>query len=121
MITALPGYHSQDRPVPAFVSGSAASKIIDAYMSQWHHRHDPLSEVSDAAEVDAGSEQQATTSALLELLPSKQRAVLLLRVIVGISAWETARAVKSTRCAVRVEQHWTPARLRILLSLGEPV
>ena len=49
---------------------------------------------------------------LLEKLPEKQREILVLRVVVGLSAEETAEAVGSTPGAVRVAQHRALARLR---------
>jgi RNA polymerase sigma-70 factor (ECF subfamily) len=45
--------------------------------------------------------------------------VLVLRVAVGLSAEETARAVRSTAGAVRVTQYRGLTRLRRLLQLGE--
>ena len=44
--------------------------------------------------------------------PEKQREILVLRVVVGLSAEETAEAVGSTPGAVRVAQHRALARLR---------
>ena len=49
---------------------------------------------------------------LLRLLPDKQREILVLRVVVGLSAEETAEAVGSTPGAVRVAQHRALGRLR---------
>jgi RNA polymerase sigma-70 factor (ECF subfamily) len=49
---------------------------------------------------------------LLQVLPAKQREILVLRVVVGLSAEETADAVGSTPGAVRVAQHRALARLR---------
>ena len=49
---------------------------------------------------------------LLRLLPEKQREILVLRVVVGLSAEETAEAVGSTPGAVRVAQHRALGRLR---------
>ena len=51
-------------------------------------------------------------SDLLEILPDKQREILILRVVVGLSAEETAEAVGSTAGAVRVAQHRALARLK---------
>jgi RNA polymerase sigma-70 factor (ECF subfamily) len=51
-------------------------------------------------------------SRLLEQLPEKQREIIVLRVVVGLSAEETAEAVGSTPGAVRVAQHRALARLR---------
>jgi RNA polymerase sigma-70 factor (ECF subfamily) len=51
-------------------------------------------------------------AALLRVLPEKQREIVVLRVVVGLSAEETAEAVGSTPGAVRVAQHRALARLR---------
>ena len=45
-------------------------------------------------------------------LPEKQREILTLRIVVGMSAEETAEAVGSTPGAVRVAQHRALARLK---------
>ena len=50
--------------------------------------------------------------ALLGILPEKQREVLVLRLIVGMSAEETAQAIGSTAGAVRVAQHRALAKLK---------
>jgi RNA polymerase sigma-70 factor (ECF subfamily) len=49
---------------------------------------------------------------LLEILPAKQREILILRVVVGLSAEETATVVGSTTGAVRVAQHRALSRLK---------
>lgn len=51
-------------------------------------------------------------NALLQVLPEKQREILILRVVVGLSAEETAEAVGSTAGAVRVAQHRALAKLK---------
>ncbi|HEY0808031.1 MAG TPA: sigma-70 family RNA polymerase sigma factor, partial [Pseudonocardiaceae bacterium] len=83
----------------------------------------PVAEVPDEPEIEAGPEQRAmrdemTTrmAALLQVLPAKQREILVLRVVVGLSAEETADAVGSTPGAVRVAQHRALARLRLTAS-----
>lgn len=48
---------------------------------------------------------------LLHMLPDKQREILVLRIVVGLSAEETAEAVGSTPGAVRVVQHRALNRL----------
>lgn len=53
---------------------------------------------------------------LLDTLPDKQREILVLRVVVGLSARETADAVGSTVGAVRVAQHRALSRLRKVLA-----
>ncbi len=55
----------------------------------------------------------------LAILPEKQREILILRVVVGMSAEETAEAVGSTAGAVRVAQHRALARLKAeIISTG---
>jgi RNA polymerase sigma-70 factor (ECF subfamily) len=56
---------------------------------------------------------------LLRTLPAKQREILVLRVMVGMSAEETAVMVGSTPGAVRVSQHRALARLRVAAVHGE--
>jgi RNA polymerase sigma-70 factor (ECF subfamily) len=70
-------------------------------------------------ESEDGPEQRALRvelseqmSRLLDQLPEKQREIIVLRVVVGLSAEETADAVGSTPGAVRVAQHRALARLR---------
>lgn len=53
---------------------------------------------------------------LLDTLPEKQREILRLRIVVGLSAEETAEAVGSTPGAVRVAQHRALGRLRGVLA-----
>lgn len=53
---------------------------------------------------------------LLEAVSDKQREILHLRVVVGLSVEETAEAVGSTPGAVRVAQHRALNRLRDLLT-----
>jgi RNA polymerase sigma-70 factor (ECF subfamily) len=70
-------------------------------------------EVSDGPEQRAlRIELSSEMGKLLETLPEKQREILVLRVVVGLSAEETAEAVGSTPGAVRVAQHRALARLR---------
>jgi RNA polymerase sigma-70 factor (ECF subfamily) len=57
-------------------------------------------------------------SRLLGVLPDKQREILILRVVNGLSAEETAEAVGSTPGAVRVAQHRALARLRKAIAEG---
>jgi RNA polymerase sigma-70 factor (ECF subfamily) len=128
VLTALPSYRDQGRPFLAFVYGIAAHKVADAHRSAARNRSEPVPEVPDAPETEAGPEQRAMQgelsdrmAVLLRVLPEKQREILLLRVVVGLSAEETAEAVGSTPGAVRVAQHRALARLRKSLAAEEVV
>lgn len=118
-ITALPRYRDQGRPFLAFVYGIAAHKVADAHRAAGRNKSDPMDVVPERFSGEAGpeqlaieSEQSARMNALLQILPDKQREILILRVVVGMSAEETADAVGSTAGAVRVAQHRALARLK---------
>lgn len=118
-ITALPRYKEQGRPFLSFVYGIAAHKVADAHRAAARNRSDPTDVLPERLDASAGPEQlaiDAESSArmkqLLSVLPEKQREILILRVIVGMSAEETAEAVGSTAGAVRVAQHRALARLK---------
>jgi RNA polymerase sigma-70 factor (ECF subfamily) len=128
VLTALPGYRDQGRPFLAFVYGIAAHKVADAHRAAGRNRSEPVADVPDGPETEAGPEQRALRGELtrqmndlLQVLPDKQREIVLLRVVVGLSAEETAEAVGSTPGAVRVAQHRALARLRKTLSAEEVV
>jgi RNA polymerase sigma-70 factor (ECF subfamily) len=119
VLTALPGYRVQGKPFLAFVYGIAAHKVIDAHRASARNRAEPVADIPDAMEAADGPEQRALRlelsgemGRLLDQLPDKQREILVLRVVVGLSAEETAEAVGSTPGAVRVAQHRALARLR---------
>ena len=119
VLTALPNYRVQGKPFLAFVYGIAAHKVIDAHRSVSRGRTDPVADVPDAVETGAGPEQRALRGELsaqlrdlLDTLPEKQREILLLRIVVGLSAEETAEIVEASPGAVRVAQHRALSRLR---------
>jgi RNA polymerase sigma-70 factor, ECF subfamily len=118
-ITALPRYRDQGRPFLAFVYGIAAHKVADAHRANGRNKADPTDTLPERPSLEAGPEQLAIDSEsarrmneLLAILPEKQREILVLRVVVGMSAEETAEAVGSTAGAVRVAQHRALARLK---------
>lgn len=118
-IQALPRYQDQGRPFLAFVYGIASHKVADAHRAAARNRSDPTDVVPERWSADAGPEQLAIQSdvsdrmqQLLAVLPEKQREILTLRIVVGLSAEETAEAVGSTPGAVRVAQHRALARLK---------
>jgi RNA polymerase sigma-70 factor (ECF subfamily) len=118
-IQALPRYQDQGRPFLAFVYGIASHKVADAHRAAARNKSEPTDLVPERYSLDAGPEQMAMQSdsaarmnKLLALLPDKQREILTLRIVVGLSAEETAEAVGSTPGAVRVAQHRALARLK---------
>lgn len=122
VLTALPSYRDQGRPFLAFVYGIAAHKVADARRSAARNRVEPVPEIpensgfADSPEAQVMQGESAERMArLLETLPDKQRDILVLRVVVGLSAEKTAAAVGSTPGAVRVAQHRALNRLRAAL------
>lgn len=118
-ITALPRYRDRGRPFLAFLYGIAAHKVADAHRAAGRDRAYPAETLPERWSADAGPEQMAIEAdsvtrmnELLEILPAKQREILILRVVVGLSAEETAAAVGSTTGAVRVAQHRALQRLK---------
>lgn len=116
---ALPRYQDQGRPFLAFVYGIAAHKVADAHRAAGRNRAEPTDVVPERFSTEAGPEQlalnadsSARMNALLQILPEKQREIIILRVVVGLSAADTAEAVGSTAGAVRVAQHRALARLK---------
>ena len=123
VLTALPSYRDEGRPFLAFVYGIAAHKVADAHRSAARNRAEPVPEIPDSPSLADGPEQRAIRgelaermTKLLSMLPDKQREILVLRVVVGLSAEETAEAVGSTPGAVRVAQHRALDRLRQLIT-----
>ena len=55
---------------------------------------------------------------LLDHLPEKQREILVLRLVVGLSAEETAEMIGSTPGAVRVAQHRALTKLKKIIAAG---
>lgn len=126
VLTALPGYRDQGRPFLAFVYGIAAHKVADAHRATARNRADLMPEMPDSPAIaEEGPEEQAIRAelagwmhSLMETLPEKQREILTLRVVMGLSARETAEAVGSTPGAVRVAQHRALGQLRKMLGSG---
>jgi RNA polymerase sigma-70 factor, ECF subfamily len=124
VLKALPTYRDQGRSFLAFVYGVAHHKVADAHRAARRNRTDSFAEVPEEVEGTIGPEQRALQvelaermTQLLGTLPDRQREILVLRVVVGLSADETAAAMGSTAGAIRVAQHRALARLRKVLTV----
>ncbi|MEJ9078891.1 MULTISPECIES: sigma-70 family RNA polymerase sigma factor [Gordonia] len=125
VMTALPRYQDQGRPFMAFVYGIASHKVADAMRSASRIKADPVDELPETVDFANGPEQSALEAdagrqmrLLLEHLPEKQREILVLRLVVGLSAEETADMVDSSPGAVRVAQHRALSKLKKLVNQG---
>jgi RNA polymerase sigma-70 factor (ECF subfamily) len=119
VLTALPTFRDQGRPFLAFVFGIAAHKVADAHRTSAKNRAEPVSELPEVQETSAGPEERAVLDdlsarmgGLLRTLPDRQREILVLRVVLGLSADEAAEAIGSTAGAIRVAQHRALTQLR---------
>ena len=122
VVCALPNYEIKGLSFRAFVYGIAAHKVTDAFRAIGRNKTEPVAELPDAPVLYDGPEQRVLLAELTERLghllhrlTPRQREVLVLRVVVGLSAEETAQAVGSTPGAVRVTQHRALCRLRGVL------
>jgi RNA polymerase sigma-70 factor (ECF subfamily) len=127
VLTGLRRYRFEQKPFLAFVHGIAAHKVVDAHRASSRNRWDLDAEVPDAVDAGESPDQHAMRvelsdelRRLLDLLPDKQREVLVLRVAMGLSAEEAAAALRSKPGAVRVAQHRALTRLRALAADGAP-
>jgi RNA polymerase sigma-70 factor (ECF subfamily) len=126
VLGAMGRYNDQPESFLPFVYGIAAHKVADHYRRAGRDRSDPSSDVPDGVDVSASPEQLVMAgdlrdrlADLLNTLPPRQREILRLRLIVGLSAQETATTVGLTPTAVRVTQHRALAKLRAALSRAE--
>lgn len=109
---ALHRFRDLDGPFLAFVYGIARNKVADVFRAAAREHSDPVGELPERPDPTIGPEPSALARAdaellgeLLDGLSAAQREIVVLRLISGLSAEETARAVGSTAGAVRVAQH----------------
>jgi RNA polymerase sigma-70 factor (ECF subfamily) len=126
VLGALGRYNDAPESFLPFVYGIAAHKVADHYRRAGRDRSDPSADVPDGVDVSASPEQlimaadlRERLTDLLNTLPPRQREILRLRLVVGLSAQETASTVGLTPTAVRVTQHRALAKLRAALSRAE--
>lgn len=125
IVRALPGYtHDVDGFLP-FVFGIAAHKVSDFHRRRARDRTSPVAEppAPRSGGADPTGEEAERSAALdwsaglLDTLPPRQREILVLRIILGMTAEETAAAVGlGSAGAVRVAQHRALTTLRRLLA-----
>lgn len=120
VLQALPRYEDRGTPFEAFVYAICSRKVADAQRTALNSPR-PSDELPDEADPGTTPEEEAVgvdtarrLAGLMEGLTDTQREILTLRVGVGLSAEETAKALEMTAGAVRVAQHRALARLRAL-------
>jgi RNA polymerase sigma-70 factor, ECF subfamily len=120
VLLALPRYRDIGRPFASFVFGIASHKVADAQRNAARLAI-PTPDLPDSPDTRPGPEETAVADleaerarALLARLPQRQRELLVLRVLTGLSAEETGGALGMSPGAVRVAQHRALARLRAI-------
>ena len=120
VLSALPRYVDQGRPVTAWVFGIAANKVREQRRASSRRHETFVDVVTDRAGDERLEPEQATLrldaarrmATLLGTLPEQQAEILRLRIAAGLSAEDTAAVLGMTPGAVRVAQHRALARLR---------
>ncbi|KDN22325.1 sigma-70 family RNA polymerase sigma factor [Amycolatopsis rifamycinica] len=121
IVRALPGYRLDAGGFVPFVFGIAAHKVADFHRRRARDRTSPVAELPagrpDGADPTGEEVERSAaldwSSGLLDSLPPRQREILVLRIILGMTAEETATAVGlGSAGAVRVAQHRALATLR---------
>lgn len=123
LLTAIPKYRDLGKPFMAFVYGIAAHKLADAGRKSVLRRSYSLELVidepftEDSPEIHAiEDEYRSHAQALMETLPPRHRKIILMRVVWGMTAPQTGRALGMSAGAVRVAQHRAMNHLRAELS-----
>lgn len=124
---ALPGYSGKDFAFNALAYRIASNKVADHYRRRATNRStsmenppDPGDSVPTPESVLLERELHRTLRRLLDILGDREREIVTLRLVVGMSAEETAEAVGSTRGAVRVAQHRAVGKLRDAVAVRRP-
>lgn len=126
VLQALPTYRDRGGSFLFLLRAIASNKVADAFRVVAREHTRPTAEVPERNDTDTEPERRALEAergrrlgALLERLPTVQREILVLRVVVGLSAGETARAVGLSPANVRTLQHRALRRLRGWVGVGE--
>jgi RNA polymerase sigma-70 factor (ECF subfamily) len=126
VLTALPSYRSQGRPFLSLVYGIASHKVADVHRAAARNRAESVPEIPDTQDLTDGPEQRAMqgelterVNKLLETLPAREREIILLRFITGLSVAETAKVVGLTISAVYAAQRRALDRLRKMMTFDE--
>lgn len=116
---ALPTYRQLGRPFLSFVYGIAAHKVADTHRAAGRDRSHPTPVTPDLAADEEDPEWIMLRRELVEqvgillaILTPRQREIVIMRIVLGLSAKETADMMGTTADAVRVAQHRALTRLR---------
>lgn len=119
LTTAIPTYRSQGTPLLRFIIAITTHKIADArrctardMVSLEHDTTDIVCPHDGPEERAMSNETRSDIRSLIDTLPSNQKLILVMRIVWGMSAGDTAEALGTTPGAVRIAQHRALKRLR---------
>lgn len=122
VVQAIPRYRDQGKSFLAFVFGIASNKVADAFRRAGQRPDYPVAEFPDRACPAAGPEELAIASErakvayeLMRYLAPAHREVLVMRIVLGWTAAQTAEAIGTSPGVVRVMQHRALNKLRARL------
>ncbi|MBB2934242.1 RNA polymerase sigma-70 factor (ECF subfamily) [Amycolatopsis bartoniae] len=123
VLHALPNYQDRGGSFLYLVHAIASNKVADAYRLVSRDRSDPVAELPERPLADNEPEKYvldgdlgARLNGLIATLPPLQQEILTLRLIVGLSANETAEALGISAGNVRVTQHRALTKLRTMIT-----
>ncbi|NKQ54125.1 RNA polymerase sigma factor ShbA [Amycolatopsis sp. K13G38] len=123
VLHALPNYQDRGGSFLYLVHAIASNKVADAYRLVSRDRSDPVAELPERPLADNEPEKHvldgdlgARLSKLIATLPPLQQEILTLRLVVGLSAGETAEALGISPGNVRVTQHRALTKLRAMVT-----
>lgn len=126
-VQAIPRYRDQGKSFLAFVYGISANKVADAFRRAAQHTYpvpdfpDQPSSAPGPEELALAAERRHATYELMEVLAPAHREVLVMRLILGWTAAQTAEAIGTSPGVVRVMQHRALNKLRARLQDDEPL
>lgn len=125
LASALADFDATTGKFTSFVFGIASNKVLMSQRSRGRRPEVPVAELPDERSRAPGPAEQyerdeslRSLLAQLDGLPERHRDVLLLRVVAGLSAEETADALGTSAANVRVIQHRALSSLRATLGNG---
>ncbi len=124
-VQAIPRYRDQGKSFLAFVYGISANKVADAFRRAQQQPAYPVAEFPDQPSTAAGPEEMAlvserrrATRELMKVLAPAHREVLVMRIVLGWTAAQTAEAIGTSPGVVRVMQHRALNKLRAELKIS---
>ncbi|MGW5055424.1 RNA polymerase sigma factor ShbA [Actinokineospora sp. NPDC004072] len=119
VLKAIPRFADESSAFMPFVYGIASNKVADHYRRVARDRCESVADLPELPDTGASPEHLAVRgeltsrmAALLEEIAPRQRDILILRMVVGLTATEIASTLCMSPTAVRVAQHRALGKLR---------